>query len=89
MKKEWAYMVKKNGAVVGHANTPYGASRTAKRNGAKLYPETADEMDRDGIYRSDGERLMIPELASMMSWGAAVDAYNSISGACFDSCFLG
>lgn len=89
MKKEWAYMVKKNGAVVGHANTPYGAKRTARRNGAKLYPETADEMDRDGIYRSDGECLMIPELASMMSWGAAVDAYNSISGACFDSCFFG
>ena len=88
MKKEWAYMVKKNGAVVGHANTPYGAKRTARRNGAKLYPETADEMDRDGIYRSDGECLSITELSDMMPWSAAVDAYNSIGYASFSSCFL-
>ena len=88
MKKEWAYMVKKNGAVVGHANTPYGAKRTARRNGAKLYPETAAELYRDGIYRSDGECLSITELSGMMPFGAAVDAYNSIGYASFFSCFL-
>ena len=81
-------MVKKNGAVVGHANTPYGAKRTARRNGAKLYPECAAEMDRDGIYRSDGECLSITELSGMMPFGAAVDAYNSIGYASFSSCFL-
>ena len=88
MKKIWNYKVLKDGAVVGHANTPYGAKRTARRNGAKLYPETADEMDRDGIYRSDGECLSITELSGMMPFGAAVDAYNSIGYASFSSCFL-
>ena len=45
-------------------------------------------MDRDGIYRSDGECLSITELSDMMPWGAAVDAYNSIGYASFSSCFL-
>ena len=81
-------MVKKNGAVVGHANTPYGARRTAKRNGAKLYPECAAELYRDGIYRADGECLSITELSDMMPWGAAVDAYNATGYASFASCFL-
>ena len=88
MKKEWAYMVKKNGTVVGHANTPYGARRTAKRNGAKLFPETAAELYRDGIYRADGECLSITELSDMMPWGSAVHAYNAIGYASFASCFL-
>lgn len=88
MRKIWNYKVLKDGAVVGHANTPYGAKRTAKRNGAKLYPETAAELYRDGIYRSDGECLSITELSDMMPWGAAVDSYNAIGYASFASCFL-
>ena len=88
MSKIWNYKVLKDGAVVGHANTPYGAKRTARRNGAKLYPETADELYRDGIYRADGETLSIAELSDMMPWGSAVDAYNSIGYASFSSCFL-
>lgn len=88
MRKIWNYKVLKDGAVVGHANTPYGARRTAKRNGAKLFPECAAELYRDGIYRADGECLSITELSDMMPWCAAVDAYNSIGYASFSSCFL-
>lgn len=88
MGKIWNYKVLKNGAVVGHANTPYGARRTAKRNGAKLFPETAAELYRDGIYRADGECLSITELSDMMPWGSAVHAYNAIGYASFASCFL-
>lgn len=88
MRKIWNYKVLKDGIEVGHANTPYGASRTARRNGAKLFPECAAELYRDGIYRADGETLSITELSGMMSFGAAVDVYNAVGYASFSSCFL-
>lgn len=88
MRKIWNYKVLKDGIEVGHANTPYGAKRTAKRNGAKLFPETAAELYRDGIYRADGECLSITEMSGMMPWGAALDAYNVTGYASFASCFL-